>query len=300
MISVRDIHKSYGKVRAVRGVGFALEPGRVTGLLGPNGAGKSTTIRIITGFLAPDSGSVEVSGHAGDPLATRRSLGYLPESAPAYPEMTPRSYLGYRARLYGLGRAARRQRVEFVLERCRIADVAGRRIGQLSKGYRQRVGLAAALVHDPPALILDEPTNGLDPEQIRETRSLVRELAEDKTVLVSSHILPEVERLCDRVIVIAGGKIRADAAVADLARGGRCVAEGDTHDPAWLAGVAASPVVERLDDRWSRFTFDADADRREAVARAAAGAGVTLRELRTDGPGLEAFFVRAIESGDEP
>jgi len=299
MISVRDIHKSYGKVRAVRGVGFALEPGRVTGLLGPNGAGKSTTIRIVTGYITADSGSVEVAGHTGDPVAARRALGYLPESAPAYPEMTPRSYLSYRARLYGLDRAARRRRVGFVLERCRIDDVAARRIGQLSKGYRQRVGLAAALVHDPPALILDEPTSGLDPAQIRETRSLVRELGEDRTVLVSSHILPEVERLCDRVIVIAGGKIRADAAVADLAVTGRCVAEADTHEPGWLRDFAASPAIERLDDRWSRFTFESDADPREAVARAAAGAGVTLRELRRDAPGLESFFVRAIEAEDE-
>ncbi|VAX40445.1 Gliding motility-associated ABC transporter ATP-binding protein GldA, partial [hydrothermal vent metagenome] len=212
MILVREIRKSFGRVDAVRGISFAIEPGEVVGLLGPNGAGKSTTIRIITSYLSPDEGSVRIDGFDthSDSLQARQRIGYLPESAPLYPEMSVKGYLDYRARLFCLDRRARQRAIGHAMDRCRIADVARRRVGHLSKGYRQRVGLASVLLHDPPVLILDEPSNGLDPSQIRETRSLVHELAENRTMIICSHILPEVERLATRLIVIAGGLVRAD------------------------------------------------------------------------------------------
>jgi ABC-2 type transport system ATP-binding protein len=216
MIIVEHASKSFGPTRAVRDLSFALEPGRMTGLLGPNGAGKTTTIRMIAGYLAPDAGTITLAGRAvagpgrADPIGARRHLGYLPESAPLYPELRPAQYLDYRAKLFGLVRRARRTAVARVLDRCRLTDMAHKRIGVLSKGYRQRVGLAAAIVHDPPVLILDEPTNGLDPAQMRATRALIGELAEDRTVLLCTHVIPEVERSCARVLVIAGGRLIAD------------------------------------------------------------------------------------------
>lgn len=311
MIMVREIRKSFGRVRAVRGVGFTIEPGEIVGLLGPNGAGKSTTMRIITGFLRPDSGSVEIDGHdtQADSLATRRRIGYLPESAPLYPEMSVRGYLDYRGRLFGLDRAARARAVGVAMDRCHIADVARRRVGVLSKGYRQRVGLASAMLHDPQVLILDEPSNGLDPSQIRQTRSLVRELAEDRTMIVSSHILPEVERLVDRLVVIAGGKVRADGKLDDLlARHGsrRVVVEvkpaGEGHD---LGGVLGTiPGVRGFetadaDDGWKAVTVGLEpdaADPRPEIARRLNTGGHSLRELREARPTLERVFVDLIEA----
>ena len=308
MICVRDAHKSYGKVRAVRGVGFELERGQVAGLLGPNGAGKSTTIRMITGFIPPDEGSITVAGHdvVTDPVAARARTGYLPESAPLYPEMTPIGYLTYRARLHGLGRRDRAHAVQRAIERCGLTDVGRRRIGHLSKGYKQRVGLAAALVHDPPVVILDEPTNGLDPTQIRETRRFIRELAQDRTMLVSSHILPEVERLCDRVIIIAGGRVRADGKPGELAHdeGAAYIVEASTEDRGWvkkLTGVA-SATARPVDRRWWRWRLIADPDAddlREAIASAAREDGFSVRELRRDEPTLERFFVHVVDQARE-
>jgi ABC-2 type transport system ATP-binding protein len=212
MIHVQDASKSFGPTLAARRITFKLHPGEVTGLLGPNGAGKTTTIRMIAGYLAPDSGRISVAGHdtATEPLAARASLGYLPESAPLYNELKPAQYLDYRARLFHLRRTDRKRAVADAIDRCRLADMAHKRIGVLSKGYRQRVGLAAALLHDPPVLILDEPTNGLDPSQIRATRALIRELAENRTVLLCTHLIPEVERTCDRALVITRGRLVAD------------------------------------------------------------------------------------------
>ena len=206
MILVDCISKSFGSLRAVREVSFELPRGQIAGLLGPNGAGKSTTIRMITGFLTPDSGRISIAGHdiQSQPTRAKSVIGYLPESAPIYPEMSVRGYLKHRAKLYGVPGRTISSRIDHAMGQTRITDVAKRRVGQLSKGYRQRVGLAAALVHDPKVLILDEPTNGLDPTQIREARSLIRELSEDRTTLLCSHILPEVERTCDRVIIMAG------------------------------------------------------------------------------------------------
>lgn len=218
MIEATDVNKFYGRFHAVRSLSFRISTGEVVGLLGPNGAGKTTTIRMISGFLPPTSGRIAVCGHDSvrDSLKARRQIGYLAESNPLYPEMRVLDYLTFRARLQGVRSRDRQRAISRVVERCWLADVARRRIGQLSKGYRQRVGLASALIHDPKVLMLDEPSNGLDPTQILETRKLIRDLAKDRTVLVSSHVLPEVERTCDRVIIIARGQVRADGQPARL------------------------------------------------------------------------------------
>lgn len=314
MIFVREIRKSFGRVEALRGVSFGVEPGEVVGLLGPNGAGKSTTIKIISGFLTPDEGSVQIDGfdtHT-DSLQARRRIGYLPESAPVYPEMSVRGYLEYRARLFRLPRADRRRALDAAMDRCRIADVARRRVGELSKGYKQRVGLASALLHDPPVLILDEPSNGLDPSQIRETRSLVRELAEKRTMIVSSHILPEIERLATRLVVLAGGLKRADGTLGELL--GRqtarsLVAEVLDSRGTLASGLAALRGVQSVqstptgDRGWARLRIDLapDApDLRPEIARLAAGAGAGLRELGEQRPSLERLFLDLVESGEGP
>jgi ABC-2 type transport system ATP-binding protein len=218
MIHVQGVSKSFGGIRAVRNVTFEVARGEVVGLLGANGAGKSTTIRMVTGFVPADSGSISINGFdtLDAALSARRQVGYLPESAPSYAEMTTRDYLDFRGRLYGMPRPARRAAIDRSLARCDLADVARRRVGQLSRGYRQRVGLAAAIMHDPPVLVLDEPTSALDPRQIRHVRTLVRDLAKDKAVLVSSHILPEVEQTCDRIVVMARGRIRLNARPREL------------------------------------------------------------------------------------
>jgi ABC-2 type transport system ATP-binding protein len=309
MILVREIRKSYGRVEAVRGISFGVEPGEVVGLLGPNGAGKSTTIRILTSYLTPDAGAVEIDGldTRSDSLEARRRIGYLPESAPLYPEMSVSGYLDYRARLYGLARGERRRAVAAAMGRCRIADVAKRRIGHLSKGYRQRVGLASALLHDPPVLVLDEPSNGLDPSQIRETRSLVNELAERRTMLVSSHILPEIERVATRVIVIAGGEVKADGKLAEIGRGasgGRYVAEVEGEVREYVATLKKLPGVQDVTAvalngaGWARVavtTAPGTEDPRPMISRHAAYLMLPLRDLREDKPSLEQLFLDLTE-----
>ncbi|MBK7404644.1 MAG: ATP-binding cassette domain-containing protein [Phycisphaerales bacterium] len=313
MILVREIRKSYGRIHALGGVSFAVERGEIVGLLGPNGAGKSTTIRILTGFLTPDAGSVQIDGHdaVSDSSEARRRIGYLPESAPLYPEMSVSSYLDYRGRLYGLARAERRRAGAEAMARCRIEDMARRRIGHLSKGYRQRVGLASALLHNPPVLVLDEPSNGLDPSQIRETRSLVRELGESRTMIVSSHVLPEVERLATRIIVIAGGMIRADGTLSSLLRGGgeaRFVAEVEGPGDEYLANIRALPGVRAVRAEplegggWSRIVVvagEGSADPRPMMSRHAAYLRLPLRELRREEATLEQVFL-GLADADRP
>lgn len=323
MISVREITKAFGHIRAVDRVSFELPAGQVAGLLGPNGAGKSTTIRMITGSLAPDSGSVLIDGidPREHPAQARSKIGYLPESAPLYPEMAVRVYLDYRARLWSIPRVERREAVGRAMERTRVSDVAGRRIGHLSKGYRQRVGLAAALVHNPPVLILDEPTNGLDPSQIRTARSLIQELAQDKTMLVCSHILPEVERTCDRVLVMAGGRIRADgspeALLASAPGPVRYTVEFRTnpaarpdhalHALAGVPGAASAAMADRQPEDhargWTRAVVLAAPeahDLREPIAGALEDRGLFVRELTRVTPSLEALFIHLIDEAGKP
>jgi ABC-2 type transport system ATP-binding protein len=307
MIRAFDISKSFGRTRAVREVSFELEPGQVAGLLGPNGAGKSTTIRMITGFVCPDAGSVSIAGFdtIDQPGQARRRLGYLPEAAPCYPEMRAMDYLVHRARLQGLPRRAARRAADEAARRCRLEPaMARKRFAALSKGYRQRVGLAAALVHDPSVLVLDEPTNGLDPGQIREARSLIRELAHNRTMLVSSHILPEIERTCDRVIIIAGGRIRADGPPETLAAAEptrlriefRPAGDADALVAALRAVPGVSDAQEQpAGDGWRTLTARAAPDAHDRVAALLHESRAIVRTLAADRPTLEDAFVRLTE-----
>jgi ABC-2 type transport system ATP-binding protein len=211
-INVRNLTKSYGPVLAVDNISFQVQPGELVGFLGPNGAGKSTCMRILTTFLPASSGYAWLAGFdvMYESMEVRKRIGYLPESVPLYTEMRVGEYLSYRARLKGVERTGRTRRIDYCIEKCRIKEVRNRLLGTLSKGYRQRVGLADAMLADPPILILDEPTTGLDPVQIGETLSTIRELGGKRTVLLSTHILPEVEKVCERVIIIDKGRIRFD------------------------------------------------------------------------------------------
>ncbi|HED64050.1 MAG TPA: ATP-binding cassette domain-containing protein [Planctomycetes bacterium] len=223
MIRVRDLSKSYSEVRAVDGVSFDVAAGEVVGLLGPNGAGKSTTMKILTGFLYPDGGEVWVDGRPVDPEDpdSKAPIGYLPETTPLYPRMRVGEYLDFIGRMRGLGRAERRDAAERVLGDCGLEGWERRRIGTLSKGYRQRVGLAQALFGDPKVLVLDEPTSGLDPAEITRIRALIERLGRTKTVVLSTHVLAEVQETCARVIILAGGRVVADGATSELAEEGR-------------------------------------------------------------------------------
>ncbi len=218
MIHVHRLTKYYGDYVAIRDVSFDVQAGQVVGFLGPNGAGKSTTMRILAGYLTASSGRATIAGLDvfWDPVAVRRKIGYLPESCPLYPEMRVTEYLTYRGGIKGLHGRLCRLAVERIVERCWLSDVRRQLIGTLSKGFRQRVGLADAILHDPPVLILDEPTAGLDPGQIRETRGLIRDLAQQHTVLLSTHILSEVEMTCDRAIIIHRGQVAASGRLDEL------------------------------------------------------------------------------------
>jgi ABC-2 type transport system ATP-binding protein len=213
MIEVKELYKAFYPIVAVDGVSFAAKQGDVLGFLGPNGAGKSTTMKMLSCFLAPDDGTASIAGHdiLRDSIAVRRSLGYVAENAPAYDEMTVEGFLRFVSDARGLGAAARRAGIDAVAESCSIANVMHQPIGTLSKGYRRRVGLAQALVHDPPVLLLDEPTDGLDPNQKFEVRQLIKRLAASKCIVVSTHILEEVDSICNRIIIIDRGRIRADS-----------------------------------------------------------------------------------------
>lgn len=245
MIEVSELTKDYGTVVAVRGVSFSVGKGEIVGFLGPNGAGKSTTLRILSGFLGATSGTVRIAGHdiAEAPLAARRALGYMPESAPLYPELRVSEYLLFRARLKEVPRSKRTTAVGDAMTRAGVSHVASTVIQHLSKGYRQRVALADALVANPPLLILDEPTAGLDPNQIREVRALVKDLGADRTVLLSTHILSEVEATCERAIVIDRGKLVAQGSIEELrARQKASTVSVRMRDPKAAAEAAVSGI----------------------------------------------------------
>src|SRR5213080_4411963 len=269
MIEVRDLTKTFGAVEAVRGISFRVDMGEIVGFLGPNGAGKTTTLRILAGIFPPTSGEVRIAGRdpARDPLACRRAVGYFPEYAPFYPDLRVEGYLRFVARMKRIPRAERARAVARVLASCGLDGVARRRVGTLSKGYRQRVGLAQALCGDPPILILDEPTIGLDPGQVVEIRDLVRALGGSRTVFFSSHILSEVEALCERVIVVARGRLVGEGTPRELAE--RVAREADAF------------VLEAA----------ADGDATRAAGEAMAARGWTIRELRAETPDLEQIFL---------
>lgn len=306
MIEVRNLSKFYGSRCAVDKISFSVAEGEIVGFLGPNGAGKTTTIRVLTCFHPADDGSATVAGHDvfNRSMEVRRHVGYLPESVPLYPEMRVREYLQFRGKIRGLGREARQSSIVRVTERCWLTEVIDRPIGQLSKGYRQRVGLADALIHNPKVLILDEPTVGLDPSQVRETRSLIRELAQDHTVMLSSHILPEVEATCKRIIIINRGRIVASGTTAELrervAGEHDVVAEIRGPKEAVEAGLREIPGVSNVRseprDGWLRVNVATRSDVREAVFQAAMKNGWSVRELRREGASLEDFFVKIVAS----
>jgi len=286
---------------ALAEVSFEVARGEVVALLGANGAGKTTMLRILTGFLEPSGGDAQLDGHSirSDGLAARRAVGYLPEGVPLYPDMRVGEYLLYRARLRGLPRGERARLCDRAVERCGLGDRRRQIIGTLSRGYRQRVGLADAILARPPILILDEPTVGLDPNQIRETRDLVRELGRDATVLLSTHILPEVEALGARALILHRGRIAATHEGAGGA-GARVLVEvrpeERTRARAVLAAVpGVGAVEERPDGRLGVVVAGAGAaapDLREALFRAAAREGLALRELRAEASALEELFTR--------
>ena len=246
-IETESLRKRYGALNAVDGVSFSVERGEVLGFLGPNGAGKTTTMRIVTGFVKPDSGRASVCGRdvlAGD-AAAREAIGYLPEGAPLYADMTPEGFLDFVAAARGLRGARARERISWAIERLDLRPVLGQSIETLSKGFKRRVGLALALVHDPEVLILDEPTDGLDPNQKHEVRLLIRELARDKAIVISTHLLEEVDAVCDRVAIIARGRIVADGAPAELASRSRYF-NAVTVTVGGVAEAAAKAAFEAL------------------------------------------------------
>lgn len=307
MIEVRNLTKRYGTIPAVDDVSFSIETastGNIIGFLGPNGAGKSTTIRILTCFLPATSGSASVAGYDvfTQSLNVRRNIGYLPESAPLYPEMRAREYLNFRGKLHGMTRGDRESAIRRVTERCWLGEFIDRPIGQLSKGMRQRVGLADALLHDPKVLFLDEPTIGLDPTQIRETRQLIRDLGQRHVIFLSSHILPEVEATCTHTIVIANGRVLASGSPGALrdriSAGSRLIAEikGKPDDVrAAVSGIAGVSRVELEPvGPWNRLTIEANGtgDVREDVFRLTSSRGWTLREMRREVASLEDFFIK--------
>lgn len=307
MISVKDLTKEYGQTLAVDHISFEVPKGQIVGFLGPNGAGKSTTLRMLTCYLPPTSGGATVNGfdifHQSEQV--RQHLGYLPENVPLYTEMKVEEYLDFRGQLRKMPRAERRKRIDYVCERCWLTNVRRKTIGHLSKGYRQRVGLADSLLHNPPVLILDEPTVGLDPTQIRETRKLVTDLGGDHTVMLSTHILPEVEAVCDRAIIIAGGKIVAQGTPEELRASRRMQARVlvECRGPAKEVETALSRVsgvhsVEITDGQSDEKYVTAairskdSYDVREEVARTVIQHGWPLREVKLEQTTLEQFFVQ--------
>ncbi len=310
MIEAQSLTRHYGDFTAVKGISFSVAEGEILGILGPNGAGKTTMIRMITGFLPPSSGAVTVAGHdlATDSKKARREIGYLPENVALYPEMRVREYLAYRARLEGMRRGEAREAIDRVIDRCLLTEVEWQIIGTLSKGYRQRVGLATAILHDPGVLVLDEPTVGLDPKQIIAVRELIRELGTKRTLVLSTHILSEVEQLCDRVLIIDRGHIVAEGTPAELreqSQGSSLVAVTLKESPEGAADVFAglddvAAVETEPGEGETRFELEGDGgpELREAIFRAAVEKGWTLLELHEKKASLEDVFVRLTGQGN--
>ena len=315
MIQVEHLTKRYGERIAVEDISFSVEPGEVIGFLGPNGAGKSTTLRMLTGYLSPNEGRVRIGDvdALADPVRARQLIGYMPESVPLYRELRVEEYLRFRARLKGVPRRAVAARVGQALERANIKDVRQRIIGQLSKGYRSRVGLADALVADPPLLILDEPTAGLDPNQIRQVRDLIRGMAGSKTVLLSTHILPEVESTCGRVLIIHRGRLVGEGEPGQLrlaSQGGQVLTLEGRGERARLEQIVSTvPGVLRIaettvlapDPPMVRLKLEVEGEEvAEAVFKAVAQAGLVLRELRREQTSLEDVFTKLTTREAEP
>ncbi|HEY6947122.1 MAG TPA: ATP-binding cassette domain-containing protein [Candidatus Acidoferrum sp.] len=317
MIKVSELTKRYARTTAVDHISFEVEKGQIVGFLGPNGAGKTTTMRMLTCFLPPTSGAASVAGFdvLEQPMEVKKRIGYLPEAPPLYQEMRTMEYLMFVGRLKGLSGAELKQRVESACERCAITDVKERLLGKLSKGYRQRVGLAQAILHNPDVLILDEPTAGLDPKQINETRDLIKSLAGDHTIILSTHILPEVEQTCEQVIIISKGKVVATDSVSNLRARGRgaesVLVEVGSRDGALDIGAVREQLekvsgVSRVtfkEKRQNGSTFEVENRKgtftRGDLARAIVQAGWDLNALRPASVSLEEVFLQLTREQSE-
>jgi ABC-2 type transport system ATP-binding protein len=318
MIKVEGLTKRYARNVAVDGISFEVAKGQIVGFLGPNGAGKTTTMRILTCFLPPTAGAASVAGFdvLEQPMEVKKRIGYLPESPPLYPEMEVVEYLQFVGRLKGLAGADLARRIDEVSERCSITDVRTKLNGRLSKGYRQRVGLAQAIIHNPDVLILDEPTAGLDPKQILETRQLIRGLAGNHTIILSTHILPEVEQTCEQVVIISKGKLVATDSVSNLTnrlRGSESVAVEVESPTGELDSAAVRERLEKVsgvakvllkETRDHKGFFEVESQQghhvRAGLARAVVESGWNLTELRPVALSLEEVFLQltAVEKGD--
>jgi ABC-2 type transport system ATP-binding protein len=318
MIQASALTKSFGDVRALDEVNFEVRKGEVVGFLGPNGAGKSTTMRILTCFISPSSGGATVHGHDvfDDPLEVRKKIGYLPQRAPLYPEMNVWEYLEFTSQVRGIDTSLFRTRLKKVVEVCGLAQVLGKEIGNLSHGYRQRVGLGQALMHDPPILILDEPTSDLDPNEKAEVIKYIQEIGKDRTILLSTHNLAEVEQACARAIIVSKGRVVADGQLDDIrsragsvryfagfssAPNGKAAPSADAARDALAALSGASRVaVGAAEEGAHRFEIAGgkDVDLRPEIFRLAVDKGWTLLELRRDAQSLDSVF-RDLTRGDE-
>jgi ABC-2 type transport system ATP-binding protein len=306
MIQVENLTKFYGPKPAIRDISFEVKKGEILGLLGPNGAGKTTTMRILTGYMPPTSGKATVAGFevTEQSIQVRRHLGYLPEHVPLYTDMAVREFLSFAAKIHGVPSKKVRSRVDEVMELCWVADRADVQIIKLSRGYRQRVGLAQALVHDPPVLILDEPTVGLDPKQIVQTRKLIKSLAGRRSVILSTHILPEVSMTCSRVVIINNGTVVAEDTPENLTRRLRgadaIILEVRGNRREVLAALQTIPRVLRIDSRnhetnpTTVFNVEVEpgSDLRETLAQTVVSNGWGLLELRPQSMSLEDIFVK--------
>jgi ABC-2 type transport system ATP-binding protein len=319
MINAKELTKRYARTIAVDHISFEVAKGEIVGFLGPNGAGKTTTMRMLTCFLPPSAGTATVAGYdvLEQPLEVKKRIGYLPESPPLYPEMETVEYLRFVGKLKGLSGAELEKRIDYVSERCAIGDVQKKLLGKLSRGYRQRVGLAQAIIHNPDVLILDEPTAGLDPKQINETRDLIKGLAGSHTIILSTHILPEVEHTCQQVIIIDRGKLVAIDSVRNLearargaesvvlevgGRNGRLEARQVQQKLEQVRGVSRVVLKQELD---SRAVFEVESQKgrlvRGDLARSVVESGWDLNELRPAAMSLEEIFLQLTgsEAGDE-
>jgi ABC-2 type transport system ATP-binding protein len=305
MIEVQGLTKRYGATLAVDDVSFAVNRGEIVGFLGPNGAGKSTTMKMLTCYIAPNAGTASIDGHdiIDEPLAARAKVGYLPENTPLYEDMGVLDFLGFMARMQGVPGAERRRRVEELVDICDLGRMAHKDIGELSKGYRQRVGLAQALLNDPPVLILDEPTSGLDPAQIVEIRELIKRIAEQKCILLSTHILPEAQNTCNRILIISDGRLVGEgtsAELLDMASGGErytvTLKGGNAGDVAY--GLASLPQVNDIDTLSEngvvryQLSTEKGADLNERIFDYAVSQNLKLLELHRASTSLEDVFLQ--------
>jgi ABC-2 type transport system ATP-binding protein len=317
MINVKELTKRYARTNAVDHISFEVAKGQIVGFLGPNGAGKTTTMRMLTCFLPPSSGTATVAGFdvLEQPMEVKKRIGYLPETPPLYPEMETAEYLKFVGQLKGLSGAELQKRIDYVCERCAVADVRNKLLGKLSKGYRQRVGLAQAIIHNPDVLVLDEPTAGLDPKQINETRDLIRSLAGSHTIILSTHILPEVEQTCEQVVIINKGKLVATDSVRNLqarARGAESIlleigGRNGNLEPSTVqqklervSGVSRVLCKHQVD---SRAFFEVESQKgrlvRGDLARAVVESGWDLNELRSAAMSLEEVFLQLTGTENE-